>query len=181
MVDQIYLMFFNLFFTSLPPLAMGTFLYIHWPFVDVMCVFIAILHAHTGIYDQSAPADMLLGQPPLYAVGREAQLYRSHSFWVNIIDALYQSTVIFFIAYCVRTLTQIVVTRRHPFLLENLFFIMMFFSFFCECCNISGLRRHDGGSMGVWHARYVILHFGHADTHCIGIQIVGKQRSNVKE
>ncbi|XP_045030963.1 phospholipid-transporting ATPase VD isoform X1 [Daphnia magna] len=75
MVDQIYLMFFNLFFTSLPPLAMG-------------------------IYDQSASAELLLAQPTLYAVGREAQLYRSHSFWVNIIDALYQSTVIFFIAYC---------------------------------------------------------------------------------
>ena len=44
---------------------------------------------------------MLLSQPGLYAVGRESQLYRSHSFWVNIIDALYQSTVIFFITYCV--------------------------------------------------------------------------------
>ena len=60
----------------------------------------------TGIYDQSASADMLLAQPPLYAVGREAQLYRSHSFWVNIIDALYQSTVIFFVAYCVRCIVK---------------------------------------------------------------------------
>ena len=58
-------------------------------------------NCYLGIYDQSAPADMLLSQPALYAVGRESQLYRSHSFWVNIIDALYQSTVIFFIAYCV--------------------------------------------------------------------------------
>lgn len=75
MIDQMYLMFFNLIFTSLPPLAMG-------------------------IYDQHAPADMLISQPRLYAVGRESQLYRSYSFWVNVIDALYQSTVIFFIAYC---------------------------------------------------------------------------------
>lgn len=70
-----------------------------------MVVFlISIFHAFTGIYDQSASAELLLAQPTLYAVGREAQLYRSHSFWVNIIDALYQSTVIFFIAYCVRAL-----------------------------------------------------------------------------
>ena len=55
----------------------------------------------SGIYDQHAPADMLISQPRLYAVGRESQLYRSYSFWVNVIDALYQSTVIFFIAYCV--------------------------------------------------------------------------------
>lgn len=63
-----------------------------------------------GIYDQSASADLLLAQPPLYAVGREAQLYRSHSFWVNIIDALYQSTVIFFVAYCVRSAS--ILSRR---------------------------------------------------------------------
>jgi hypothetical protein len=67
-----------------------------------VCLFlISIFYAFTGIYDQSASAELLLAQPLLYAVGREAQLYRSHSFWVNIIDALYQSTVIFFIAYCV--------------------------------------------------------------------------------
>ena len=44
---------------------------------------------------------MLLAQPELYVVGRESQLYRSHSFWINVIDALYQSTVIFFVAYFV--------------------------------------------------------------------------------
>ena len=52
-----------------------------------------------GIYDQSAPAELLLTRGELYSMGRESQLYRSHSFWVNIIDALYQSTVIFFVAY----------------------------------------------------------------------------------
>lgn len=61
---------------------------------------------------------MLLAQPSLYAVGREAQLYRSHSFWVNIIDALFQSTVIFFIAYGVKVLLSI----SCPGFFVNLFF-----------------------------------------------------------
>lgn len=105
MIDQIYLMFFNLFFTSLPPLAMGSSLY-NQSFISIFhcrlsIITIACIVRFKGIYDQSAPADMLLSQPGLYAVGRESQLYRSHSFWVNIIDALYQSTVIFFITYCV--------------------------------------------------------------------------------
>lgn len=58
---------------------------------------------YAGIYDQDAPADVLMSNPALYVVGRESQLYRSHSFWINVIDALYQSTVIFFVAYGVRT------------------------------------------------------------------------------
>lgn len=99
MVDQMYLMFFNLFFTSLPPLAMGLFSFNFSHSSPLSESFGNLLYTSVGIYDQSAPAEMLLSRPNLYAVGREAQLYRSHSFWVNIIDALFQSTAIFFIAY----------------------------------------------------------------------------------
>jgi len=99
MVDQLYLMFFNLFFTSLPPLALGlSSLFILYFIPNYRILFFS------GIYDQDASADMLISRPSLYVVGRESQLYRSHSFWVNVIDALYQSTVIFFVAYSVRIL-----------------------------------------------------------------------------
>ncbi|XP_024882501.1 probable phospholipid-transporting ATPase VD [Temnothorax curvispinosus] len=72
MIDQIYLMLYNLLFTSLPPLALG-------------------------IYDRVAKARVLLSAPELYTRGRLGLVYQSHSFWLTIIDALYQSVVIFFI------------------------------------------------------------------------------------
>lgn len=73
MIDQMYLMVFNLLFTSIPPIIVG-------------------------IYDKDAPEEVLLAQPQLYAQGRESQLYKPHSFWVNILDAAYQAIVIFFFA-----------------------------------------------------------------------------------
>ncbi|KAJ8679281.1 hypothetical protein QAD02_015068 [Eretmocerus hayati] len=71
MIDQIYLMLYNLLFTSLPPLILG-------------------------VYDQMAPANLLMESPSLYARGRLASVYQPHSFWVTMADALYQSIVIFF-------------------------------------------------------------------------------------
>ncbi|KAL0102090.1 hypothetical protein PUN28_018559 [Cardiocondyla obscurior] len=73
MIDQIYLMLYNLLFTSLPPLVLG-------------------------IYDRVAKARVLLAAPELYTRGRLGLVYQSHSFWVTMIDALYQSVIIFFIA-----------------------------------------------------------------------------------
>ncbi|XP_050501041.1 phospholipid-transporting ATPase VD isoform X2 [Diabrotica virgifera virgifera] len=72
MIDQMYLMLYNLLFTSLPPLAIG-------------------------VYDQDAPQEILLKNPYLYRRGRLGKVYRSFSFWVTMLDALYQSTIIFFI------------------------------------------------------------------------------------
>lgn len=73
MIDQMYLMVFNLLFTSVPPIIVG-------------------------IYDQDAPAEVLLSQPQLYAQGRESRLYKPHSFWISILDAIYQAIVLFFFA-----------------------------------------------------------------------------------
>ncbi|XP_008547483.1 phospholipid-transporting ATPase VD [Microplitis demolitor] len=72
MIDQVYLMLYNLLFTSLPPLAIG-------------------------VYDKIAPANILLSYPELYARGRLGLIYKSHSFWLTTADALYQSIVIFFV------------------------------------------------------------------------------------
>lgn len=41
---------------------------------------------------------MLMAQPHLYNQGRLSQVYKPHSFWINMSDALYQSVVIFFLA-----------------------------------------------------------------------------------
>lgn len=73
MLDQMYLMVFNLFFTSIPPIILG-------------------------IYDQDSPEEVLLEEPHLYAQGRTSSLYQPSSFWFNILDALYQSVVLFFIS-----------------------------------------------------------------------------------
>ncbi|KAG4068488.1 hypothetical protein HA402_004829 [Bradysia odoriphaga] len=73
MIDQIYLMLYNLLFTSLPPLAIG-------------------------VYDKTVSEDLLLLRPYLYRYGRLGLAYRPHSFWLTMLDALYQSLVIFFLA-----------------------------------------------------------------------------------
>lgn len=72
MIDQIYLLLYNLLFTLLPPLALG-------------------------IYDRVAKPCVLLSAPELYRRGRLELVYQPHSFWLTIADALYQSVVIFFV------------------------------------------------------------------------------------
>ncbi|XP_046430258.1 phospholipid-transporting ATPase VD isoform X1 [Neodiprion fabricii] len=71
MIDQIYLMLYNLLFTSLPPLTLG-------------------------VYDQLVAAGTLMASPQLYGRGRLGLVYQPHSFWITMADALYQSIVIFF-------------------------------------------------------------------------------------
>lgn len=76
MMDQIYLMLYNLLFTSLPPFTLG-------------------------VYDQLASAGILMASPHLYGRGRLGLVYQPHSFWITMADALYQSIVIFFITEAV--------------------------------------------------------------------------------
>lgn len=73
MIDQMYHMLYNLFFTSLPPIAIG-------------------------VYDQDAPEGLLLARPALYRKGRLGLVYQAWSFWITTLDSLYQSTAIFFIS-----------------------------------------------------------------------------------
>ncbi|XP_075151273.1 phospholipid-transporting ATPase VD isoform X1 [Haematobia irritans] len=75
MMDQMYLMLYNLIFTSLPPLAIG-------------------------VYDQRVPEDLLLRNTYLYKNGRLGLAYKPHDFWIVLLDALYQSLIVFFIALC---------------------------------------------------------------------------------
>uniref|UniRef100_A0A1A9WFZ2 Phospholipid-transporting ATPase n=1 Tax=Glossina brevipalpis TaxID=37001 RepID=A0A1A9WFZ2_9MUSC len=73
MMDQMYLMLYNLIFTSLPPLAIG-------------------------VYDKRVPEDLLLKNPYLYKNGRLGVVYKPHDFWIILLDSLYQSLVVFLIA-----------------------------------------------------------------------------------
>ncbi|KAM4795955.1 phospholipid-transporting ATPase VA [Rhinophrynus dorsalis] len=74
MIDQWYLIFFNLLFSSIPQLV-------------------------TGILDKDLPAEMLIATPQLYKSGPNMEEYKPHMFWRNMIDAFYQSLVCFFIPY----------------------------------------------------------------------------------
>uniref|UniRef100_A0A2K5D327 Phospholipid-transporting ATPase n=1 Tax=Aotus nancymaae TaxID=37293 RepID=A0A2K5D327_AOTNA len=74
MIDQWYLIFFNLLFSSLPQLV-------------------------TGVLDRDVPADALLTKPQLYKSGQNMEEYRPGTFWFNMADAAFQSLVCFFIPY----------------------------------------------------------------------------------
>nr|CAI9696669.1 unnamed protein product [Rangifer tarandus platyrhynchus] len=74
MIDQWYLIFFNLLFSSLPQLV-------------------------TGVLDKDVPADVLLAEPQLYRSGQNMEEYRPRTFWLNMADAAFQSLVCFFIPY----------------------------------------------------------------------------------
>nr|XP_026696595.1 probable phospholipid-transporting ATPase VD isoform X1 [Ciona intestinalis] len=74
MIEQFYLLLFNLIFTSVPPLI-------------------------TGILDKDLQEETLLKKPHLYMQGIKDELYLQRTFWINMLDALYQSVVIFFFLY----------------------------------------------------------------------------------
>ncbi|XP_019865878.2 phospholipid-transporting ATPase VD isoform X2 [Aethina tumida] len=72
MIDQMYLMLYNFLFTSLPPIVLG-------------------------VYDKDAPSELLRSKPYLYKSGRLGRIYRPWSFWLTMIDSIYQSVVVFWV------------------------------------------------------------------------------------
>ncbi|XP_059919245.1 phospholipid-transporting ATPase VD [Gadus macrocephalus] len=71
-IDIWLVIFFNLFYTSVPPIMFG-------------------------IMDRDVSAETLMGLAELYRLGQGE--YKSSIFWVAILDAFYQSLVCFFIPY----------------------------------------------------------------------------------
>ncbi|XP_076400087.1 phospholipid-transporting ATPase VA isoform X2 [Peromyscus maniculatus bairdii] len=53
----------------------------------------------TGVLDKDIPADMLLREPQLYKSGQNMEEYRPQAFWLNMVDAAFQSLVCFYIPY----------------------------------------------------------------------------------
>ncbi|KAL2098951.1 hypothetical protein ACEWY4_005431 [Coilia grayii] len=74
MTNSWVLIFFNLLFTSAPPL-----LY--------------------GILDKDVSSETLLSIPQIYKTGQDSQAYLPSTFWLSILDAFYQSLICFFIPY----------------------------------------------------------------------------------
>nr|XP_019958653.1 PREDICTED: probable phospholipid-transporting ATPase VB [Paralichthys olivaceus] len=74
MIDYWLMIFFNLFFTSVPPIMFG-------------------------IMDKDISAEMLIGVPELYRTGQGEGEYNIKTFWISILDAFYQSLICFFIPY----------------------------------------------------------------------------------
>ncbi len=52
-----------------------------------------------ALFDQHVPAERALHEPQLYQFTLHARSYRMWSYWINILDAIWQSAVIFFVAY----------------------------------------------------------------------------------
>lgn len=74
MVDQWYLIFFNLMFSAFPQLI-------------------------TGTLDKDVSAETLQELPQLYMNGQNSEEYKPYMFWMNMIGAFYQSLICFFIPY----------------------------------------------------------------------------------
>ena len=99
MIDQIYLMLFNMFFTSWTPV--GWYLISTLLYSSLLCSF--NIHCYfqfaVGMFDQDAPAPLLISSPELYYVGSDSTQYKKWSFWISTLEALWSSLVVFFIAF----------------------------------------------------------------------------------
>ncbi|XP_046562486.1 phospholipid-transporting ATPase VB-like [Haliotis rubra] len=78
MLDSIYMMLLHLIFTSLPPIV-------------------------NGIFDKDVTAEVLLEKPELYSVGQKGEMYTNWTFLMVLLDAIYQSAVLYFIAHLAYT------------------------------------------------------------------------------
>ncbi|CAJ1074205.1 probable phospholipid-transporting ATPase VD isoform X2 [Xyrichtys novacula] len=74
MTNSWVLIFFNLLFTSVPPLIYG-------------------------VLDRDTPADTLMELPELYQDTQSSKVYIPSMFWFTVLDAFYQSLVCFFVPY----------------------------------------------------------------------------------
>eukprot|EP01135_Chromosphaera_perkinsii_P001852 Nk52_evm1s212 gene=Nk52_evmTU1s212 len=72
--DDYYMAVFNVFFTSLPVMAMA-------------------------IFEQVVPDNILLLYPQLYSLNRGGHTFNSKIFWGWLLDAVYESIILFFIPY----------------------------------------------------------------------------------
>ncbi|KAM9679000.1 phospholipid-transporting ATPase VD [Trichechus inunguis] len=74
MTDYWVLIFFNLLFTSAPPIIYG-------------------------VLEKDVSAETLMQLPELYTSGQKSEAYLPLTFWITLFDAFYQSLVCFFVPY----------------------------------------------------------------------------------
>ncbi|XP_060103343.1 phospholipid-transporting ATPase VD [Heteronotia binoei] len=100
MIDQWSLVFFNLLFTSVPPIIYG-------------------------VLDKDVSANILLRIPELYKPGQRSEPYVSSVFFINLIDAIYQSLACFFISYMTYAGSDIDIFSFGGPLNTSIFFIIL--------------------------------------------------------
>ncbi|XP_042325758.1 phospholipid-transporting ATPase VD isoform X2 [Sceloporus undulatus] len=100
MTDYWSLIFFNLLFTSVPPVIFG-------------------------VVDKDVSAESLMHNPELYKASQRNEPYGSLAFAMNLLDAFYQSLVCFFIPYCVFRNTDIDLYSFGSPLNTTMFFIII--------------------------------------------------------
>ncbi|CAM4756544.1 unnamed protein product [Rotaria magnacalcarata] len=62
-------------------------------------LFTVLPQCAAALFDEHIPAERALREPQLYKYTLHSECYRIQSYWINILDAIWQSTVIFFMAY----------------------------------------------------------------------------------
>uniref|UniRef100_A0A8C7ZXM0 Phospholipid-transporting ATPase n=1 Tax=Oryzias sinensis TaxID=183150 RepID=A0A8C7ZXM0_9TELE len=101
MIDYWLMIFFNLFFTSTPPIMFG-------------------------IMDKDVSAEMLMGVPELYRTGQGSGEYNFRTFWISMLDAFYQSLVCFFVPYLAYQGSDVdIFTFGTPLNTSSLFIILL--------------------------------------------------------
>ncbi|XP_025034290.2 phospholipid-transporting ATPase VB [Pelodiscus sinensis] len=101
MIDPWQLIFFNLFFTSIPPILFG-------------------------ILDKDVSAETLLSLPELYKSGQNSETYKLSTFSIAVLDAFYQGLICFFVPYLTYKDSDIdVITFGTPINTISLFIILL--------------------------------------------------------
>ncbi|XP_057581810.1 phospholipid-transporting ATPase VD isoform X2 [Hippopotamus amphibius kiboko] len=101
MTDYWVLIFFNLLFTSAPPVIYG-------------------------VLEKDVSAETLVQLPELYRNGQKSEAYLPLTFWITLLDAFYQSLVCFFVPYCTYQGSDIdIFTFGNPLNTAALFIILL--------------------------------------------------------
>lgn len=102
MIDQMYLMLYNLVFTSLPPLIIGVYdKTIHETLLftrPYLYRYVSKSHSLLLLSKENKNKNHFFPFSVCYIQSRLGLAYQPHSFWITMLDALYQSLVIFFVA-----------------------------------------------------------------------------------
>lgn len=78
-----------------------------------------------GVYDQDAPEHILRENPHLYGRGRLGKVYRTNSFLLTMIDAIYQSLTVFFICQGVYADSEIDILEYGTVVTTACMFVML--------------------------------------------------------
>nr|XP_008542298.1 PREDICTED: probable phospholipid-transporting ATPase VD isoform X2 [Equus przewalskii] len=116
MTDYWVLIFFNLLFTSAPPVIYG-------------------------VLEKDVSAETLMQLPELYKSGQKSEAYLPLTFWITLLDAFYQSLVCFFVPYYTYKGSDIdIFTFGNPLNTAALFIILLHLVIESKSLAITSLR-----------------------------------------